>query len=106
TAASLVAELRLLAHPVAADTIPVSGGQEDHGANAMLATGTLWVAAERTETVLAVELLCAAQTLDLRGGAAARGTGVALAIVREHVRALERNRPPNPDLDQIHALIA
>jgi histidine ammonia-lyase len=105
TAASLVTELRLLAHPVAPDGIPVSAGQEDHAANAMLAAGTLWTALGHVERVVAIELLCACQALDLRGGDAAPGVGLARAIVREHVPALERDRPPAPDVARIAALV-
>jgi histidine ammonia-lyase len=106
TAAALVTELRALAHPVAPDSIPVSGDQEDHAANATLAAGMLSVAVEHAETVLAVELLCACQALDLRGDAAGRGAEVVRAIVREHVPALDADRPPAPDIARVRTLVA
>jgi histidine ammonia-lyase len=106
TAASLVTELRALAHPVAPDSIVVSDNQEDHAANAMLAAGMLTVAADHLETVLAIELLCACQALDLRGGPSGRGGEVVRAIVREHVPALAADRPPAPDIARIRTLVA
>jgi histidine ammonia-lyase len=106
TAASLVTELRALAHPVAADSIVVSDNQEDHASNAMLAAGMLGVAADHLETVLAIELLCACQALDLRGGPSGRGGALVRAIVREHVPALAADRPPAPDIARIRALVA
>jgi histidine ammonia-lyase len=106
TAASLVTELRALAHPVAADSIVVSDNQEDHAANAMLAAGMLTVAADHVETVLAIELLCACQALDLRDGVSGRGGELVRAIIREHVPALGCDRPPAPDIARIRTLVA
>jgi histidine ammonia-lyase len=106
TAASLVTELRALAHPVATDSVVVSDNQEDHAANAMLAAGMLTVAAGHLETVVAIELLCACQALDLRGGPSGRGAELVRAIVREHVPALGGDRPPAPDIDRIRSLVA
>src|SRR4051794_5011962 len=106
TAAALVTELRALAHPVAPDSIPVSGDQEDHAANAMLAAGMLSVALEHAETVLAIELLCASQALDLRDTPAGRGAAVVRALVREHVPVLDGDRPPAPDIARLRALVA
>jgi histidine ammonia-lyase len=106
TAASLVTELRLLAQPVATASVGVSDGQEDHASNAMLAAGALTVALDHAETVLAIELLCACQALDLRGAPGGRGSEVVRAIVREHVPALHRDRPPAPDIARVRALVA
>ncbi len=66
TAAALVNECKLLAAPASTDSIPTSLGQEDHvsmGANAAL---KCWQSVENAETVLAIELLTAAQALDFR----------------------------------------
>jgi histidine ammonia-lyase len=106
TAAALVTELRALAHPVAPDSAMVSDGQEDHPANATLSAGLLALAVEHAETVLAIELLCACQALDLRGRAPGRGAAVVRAIVREHVAALGDDRPPAPDIARVRALVA
>ena len=66
TAAALVSENKILAHPASVDSIPSSAGREDHvsmGATAALKLATIH---DHVRTVLAIELLCAAQGLDLR----------------------------------------
>ena len=65
-AAALVSENKVLAHPASVDSIPTSAGQEDHvsmGGNA--ATKTVKVA-ENVERILAIELMNAAQAIDLQ----------------------------------------
>ena len=93
TAAALVNELQTLAHPSSVDTIPTSANQEDHVS--MGATGALHLreVVDRTEAVLAIESLCAAQGLDFRSPMRP-GTGVAQAhaLIRERVPA-PRRRP-------------
>jgi histidine ammonia-lyase len=108
TAAGLATELRVLAHPVAAENAVVSDGQEDHASHATLAASMLGEAVSRAETVVAIELLCAAQALDLRGGAHGWGTGVRMAhaLVRSHVEVLEADRPPAPDIAALARLVA
>jgi histidine ammonia-lyase len=106
TAAALVSELRALAHPVSVDSIPTSDNQEDHVSMGM--TGALMAreAVERVRDVLAVELLCAAQAAGLGDtDALAPRTAALLALVREHVPALEEDRSPAPDLRAVAALI-
>jgi histidine ammonia-lyase len=107
TAASLVAELRVLAHAVATESAVVSDNQEDHASNATLAASTLGEAVERAESVLAIELLCAAQALDLRGGAHRYGPGVraAHALIRARVPALDHDRSPARDIAAIQELV-
>jgi len=64
TSASLVSENKVLCHPASVDSIPTSGGQEDHVS--MGATGAVkcWQVMDNLEHVLAIELLAAAQALD------------------------------------------
>jgi histidine ammonia-lyase len=107
TAASLVAELRVLAHPVATDSAVVSDYQEDHASNATLAASMLGDAVDRAEAVLAIELLCAAQALDLRGDGRACGPNarVAHAMIRSRAAALDEDRSPSPDIAAIQELV-
>jgi histidine ammonia-lyase len=107
TAASLVAELRVLAHPVATDSAVVSDYQEDHASNATLAASMLGDAVDRAEAVLAIELLCAAQALDLRGDGRACGPNarVAHALIRSRAAALDEDRSPSPDIAAIQELV-
>ncbi len=66
TAASLVLENQTLAHPDSVHSLPTSGGQEDHNANAMTATRHCWQILRNTQRVLAIELYTAARAVDLR----------------------------------------
>jgi histidine ammonia-lyase len=98
TAAALVAELRALAHPVSIDSIPTSDNQEDHVSMGMTAALLALDSLDRAETVVAIEILCAAQALET--GTRRPGQGVArlYAVVRDRVPALEEDRPPAPDI--------
>jgi histidine ammonia-lyase len=106
TAAALVNELQTLAHPASVDTIPTSANQEDHVSMGATAALHLREAVDRSETVLAIEALCAAQGLDFRAPLAP-GTGVraAHAAIRDRVAHLEADRPPAPDVAAARELI-
>jgi len=64
TAAALVAENRLLAHPASIDTVPTSANQEDHVSMATHGARRLLDMAENAATVVAIELLAATQGLE------------------------------------------
>ncbi|MBI1825540.1 MAG: histidine ammonia-lyase [Planctomycetes bacterium] len=66
TAAALVSENKGLATPASVDSIPTSLGQEDHVSMGARAAVKCMTILENTETVLAIEQLCAAQALDFR----------------------------------------
>ena len=65
TAAALASELKTLAHPASVDTIPTSAGKEDHVSMSMAAALKAGRAVDLARSVVAIELLCAAQGLDL-----------------------------------------
>ena len=108
TAAALVSENKTFAHPDSVDSIPSSGNQEDHvsmGANA--ARHGLEIL-ENVRTVLAVELVTAAQAVDLRQNGPerlGRGTAAAYRKIRSRVRFLEHDRPIAPDIEAVADLI-
>lgn len=66
TAAALVAENRMLAHPASIDTVPTSANQEDHVSMATHGARRLTDIAENAAAVVAIELLAATQGLDFR----------------------------------------
>ncbi|MBY0458410.1 MAG: histidine ammonia-lyase [Gemmataceae bacterium] len=66
TAAALVSENKVLCHPASVDSIPTSLGQEDHVSMGSVSALKLLVVLRNVETVLAIELLTAAQALDYR----------------------------------------
>jgi histidine ammonia-lyase len=99
TAAGCVTALRAAAAPVATQSLPVSAGQEDH-----VSMG--WTAALRTRRcvtdlrrVLAVEMVAAAQALEMRRPQRpGPATAALLAGVRQRVPRLEDDRPLAGDL--------
>ena len=100
TAASLVSESKSLAHPASVDSIPSSAGQEDHVSMGMTAARHARAIVTNAEMVLALEMLGAAQALDLRAPLApGPATAAAHAAVRERVAFLERDREFAPDIE-------
>ncbi len=94
TAASLVSENKVLAHPASVDTIPTSGKQEDHVSMGWTAVRKLREVAVNVRVCLAVEVLCAAQGIDLRAEIAppSAASAAALAAVRAHVARMDVDR--------------
>ncbi len=100
TAAALVSENKVFAHPACVDSIPSSLGQEDHVSMGATSATKLLTILENTETVLALELLGAAQALEfarpLRSGP---GVEAAHARVRETVPFAERDHLFQPEIE-------
>ncbi len=107
TAASLVSENKVLAHPASVDTIPTSGKQEDHVSMGWTAVRKLREVAANVRTCLAVEVLCAAQGIDLRSEIAApsAATAAAHAAVREHVDRMDVDREVAGQIAAVDALL-
>jgi histidine ammonia-lyase len=103
----LVAEMRHLANPGSLDFLPVSEGVEDHAPNAPFTVRKAADAVERLGYVTAIELLVAAQAVDLRPPAPmGRGARAAWDAVRTVVPALDEDRPIAPDIERVHDLVA
>jgi len=66
TAAALVSENKVLAHPASVDSVPTSANKEDHVSMGTHAARKALEIVKNAEYVLAIELLCAMQALDLR----------------------------------------
>jgi histidine ammonia-lyase len=94
TAASLVSENKVLAHPSSVDTIPTSGKQEDHVSMGWTGVRKLREVVANVRTCLAVELLCAAQGIDMRADIAAPAAPLAAvhAAIRAQVPVMEVDR--------------
>jgi histidine ammonia-lyase len=98
-AAALLNEAKVLAHPASADSVPTSGGKEDHVSMGMTAALKFEQTVANAEGLLAIELLCAAQGLDYRQPLKpARHVGEAHAVIRQHVRSLAQDRILAPDI--------
>jgi histidine ammonia-lyase len=106
TAAAITSELKTLAHPASVDTIPTSANQEDHVSMSMHAALKAERAVALVAHVLAVEIVCACQALDLL---APLTSSPALTAVHARLRAavppLVADRPPAPDIDAARRLI-
>jgi histidine ammonia-lyase len=103
-AAALAAEARLLAGPVSLDlpTSSIAGGIEDHLTMAPLGVRRLAEMVSLGSRLVAVELVVAAQAVDLRGvGPLGRGTADAYAHTRELISFVGPGQAPSNDLDAL-----
>jgi histidine ammonia-lyase len=106
TAAALVSENKVLSTPASVDSIPTSGGQEDHNSMGTIAARHCAAVVENYETVIAIELLVAAQALDFRAAHAfGKGTAIAHRLVRERVPHLDADRDVSRDLSAAAELV-
>jgi histidine ammonia-lyase len=105
-AASLASENKSLAHPASVDTIPTSANREDHVSMGVTAARHAERVVANTAKVLGIELLCAAQGLDL-GEKLKPGAGVEAAYraLRKRVAGLEVDRYLAPDLAVAEQLV-
>lgn len=108
TAAALVSENKQMAYPASVDSIPTSANQEDHVSMAAHGARRLMAMAQNAASVVAIELLAAAQGCDFH---APLTSSVPLEAARARVRAevphLSDDRHFHPDLvaaiDLIHS---
>ncbi len=101
-AAALLNESKVLAHPASADSVPTSGGKEDHVSMGMTAALKFRQSVENAERLLAIELLCAAQALEYRLPLKpARRVGEAVAQVRLVARPLDEDRVLSTDIEAL-----
>ena len=99
TAAALVAENRMVAHPCSVDTVPTSANQEDHVSMATHGARRLLDMAENTATVVGIELLAAAQGLEFhRPLTSSSALEQVWSIVRETAPAYGSDRYFAPDI--------
>ena len=108
TAQSLAAEACLLAQPVSFTVTSSTGaeGIEDRATHLPLSARRLAEAVERGEGVVAVELLVAAQAVELRGAPAlGAGTGAAFELVRRVVPFMRAGDVPPVDAEPVRALV-
>jgi histidine ammonia-lyase len=106
TAAALASENKGLAHPASVDSIPTSADKEDHVSMGMGAALKLQVVAQNVERILAIELLAAAQGIDLLRPLTSSPPLEALhADLRERVPAWLEDREMAPDIAAAHAFL-
>jgi histidine ammonia-lyase len=107
TAAALVSENKVLAHPASVDSITTSGNKEDYVSMGMTAALKLRRVVENTRNVLAIEAMAAAQALDLIAPLTTSKRGQkACAAIRAVSPKLEHDRAMYQDFAKIAEVIA
>ena len=100
TAAALLSEAKVLAHPASVDSVPTSGGKEDHVSMGMTGALKLKQIVANAEHVLAIELMTAAQGLEYRQPLrAALRVEAARLRIRQTVTALREDRVLGGDIE-------
>jgi histidine ammonia-lyase len=110
TGAARVAENRIYAHPASVDNITTAGNQEDHVSLAVTAGLKAQKILENTEEVVALELLAAAQGIDvsepfLKNYRLGRVTGKLHSLVRRRIPTLEEDRYLGRDINKVIELV-
>ncbi len=105
TAASLIGELRTRSSPASIQSVPTCANTEDHVPMAPIAARHAEWAVRTAETVVAIELLLAAQALDIRGARPGEGVAACYKSIRETVPVMVRDRVLGDDIEAIVELI-
>ncbi|MEP6702758.1 MAG: aromatic amino acid lyase, partial [Betaproteobacteria bacterium] len=106
TAAALASENKSLAHPASVDSLPTSANQEDHVSMATFAARRLGDMTDNTAYIVAVELLAAAQGIDLRAPLVTSAPlRRAHAAIRSQVPFFDHDRLLSPDIEAVAAMI-
>lgn len=106
SAASLVSENKVLAHPASVDSIPSSANQEDHVSMGTIAARKARDIMENARKVIAMEILSAAQAIDLRGKKRlGMGTEAAYSVVRKNTSFVDKDRIMYIDINTIEDVI-
>lgn len=107
TAAALVSENKVLAHPASVDSIPTSANQEDHVSMGAISARKMRNILENAQNVLAIELLCACQALEFadltKVSPAARAV---YDLIRSAVPPLVQDRLLAPEIGLVKEMIA
>ncbi|KAA0678720.1 histidine ammonia-lyase [Azospirillum brasilense] len=106
TAAALASENKQMAHPASVDSLPTSANQEDHVSMATHAARRLSDMADNLAGIVAVELLAAAQGVDLRAPlASSPALERARALLRARVAVWTEDRAMAPDIAAAKRLV-
>ena len=102
SAAALLNEARVFAHPASTDSVSTSGGKEDHVSMGMTSATKLRRIVENAENVLGIELLAAAEGLDYRLPLrSSKRVEKARELIRSRVPRLTADRPLSNDIKAI-----
>lgn len=107
SAASLVSENKVLAHPASVDSIPSSANQEDHVSMGTIAARKAGEILKNARKVVAMELMSACQGIDLKKVTDKLGLGTEKAYeeVRKVVTYYDQDRVMNVDINAVEKLV-
>jgi histidine ammonia-lyase len=106
-AASLLSEARVLAHPASVDSVPTSGGKEDHVSMGMTSALKLRQIVGNAEYSLAIEMMTAAEGIDYRRPlCSSSAIERAHSLIRAVVPRLTADRPPSDDIEALTKAIS
>ncbi len=106
SAASLVSENKVLAHPASVDSIPSSANQEDHVSMGTIAARKAREILDNVRNVLAIELLSSTQAIDFGNPSGlGKGTKVAYDMIRSKVDKLVDDRVMYLDINKVYDLV-
>ena len=111
SAAALVSENKVLSHPASVDSIPSSANQEDHVSMGTIAARKAGEIMRNVRRVLAMELMCGCQAVDLLGNMGygpsdlGAGTKAAYEVIREVCDKLVEDRPLYDDINRCEKVI-
>ena len=107
TAAALVSENKVLAHPASVDSITTSGNKEDYVSMGMAAAIKLKKIVDNTRNTLAIEAMAAAQAIDfLAPLKTSKPLQTAHAEIRSVCPTMEKDRVMYKDFERISELLA
>ncbi|BEP28954.1 histidine ammonia-lyase [Helicovermis profundi] len=106
SAASLVSENKVLAHPASVDSIPSSANQEDHVSMGTIASRKARDIIFNAMNVIAIELLASTQAIDFGDPSKlGEGTKITYNIIRENVEKWVDDRPMYKDINTVFELV-
>ncbi len=106
TAASLVSENKVLAHPASVDSIPTSANQEDHNSMGSIAARKCFQILKNVQAVLAIEILTACQGLEFhKPMKPGLGNQIAFNTIRKKIPPLENDRIMYKDIETVKEMI-
>ena len=107
TAAALVSENKVLAHPASVDSITTSGNKEDYVSMGMTSANKLMCVVKNSRTVLAIEAMAAAQAIDfLAPLKTSKALQQAHAAIREVCPTMDKDRAMYRDFARIAEVIS
>ncbi len=102
TAGALVAENRVLSHPAATGSIPAAADQEDFVSMGMTSAIKARQIIENSWSIVAIELMAAAQAFEFRAPTKpSKGCQAAYEVIRKYVKKLEEDRPLYNDINTL-----